>query len=190
MRQEWYRELGSEISAFTDPAFANGAFGQLCHTLILEECPPQLPPIQDHQFFLYDVIEKILSRGRRPFPDYEIERRIVEVFGPAWEMYELPYTRYGPVKYAYEEGLVETYNNFPDFLDPWTGDLSTIPLDPDHDENERRLLRQLVDIFGYRLINCLYPQVSLDSILDLKDAPSFFQQRGDFLITLPNGRHC
>jgi hypothetical protein len=188
MRQEWYRELGSEISAFTDPAFSNEVFRQLCHTLIIEECPPQLPPIQDRQFFLYDVIEKILCRGRRPFPDYEIERRIVEVFGPAWEMQEVPHGQHGSIKYVYEEGLVEAYNNFTDFLDHWSGDLSTIPLDPEHDENERRLLRQLVDIFGYRLINCLYPQVNLDSILDFEDAPSFSEQRGDFLISLPNGK--
>jgi hypothetical protein len=103
-------------------------------------------------------------------------------------MYELPHARHGSIKYKYEEGLVEVYNNFTDFLNHWSGDLSTIPLDPDHSENERRLLHQLVDIFGYRLINCLHPQVRLDNILDLNDAPSFFEQRGDFLITLPNGK--
>jgi hypothetical protein len=188
MRQEWYRELGAEISAFIDPAFAKEAFGYLCQTLISEECPSHLPRIPDHQVLLSDVIEKILCRGRMPFPDYEIERRLVALFGPAWGMHELPHADHGSVRYTYGEDLVKFYNYFADFLDPWDGDLAAIPLDSDHPENERRLLRQLVDIFGYKIVNCLYPQVKLDSILDPEEAPSFSGQAGDFLISLPNGK--
>jgi len=137
---------------------------------------------------LHDILLKCLRRGRRPFTSYFAEQKIISAYGVSFSVEEKPRERKGAISYSYDDDLTVAYRNFTDVVDPWHGDAADIEFDPKHPKNERRLFTELVERFGAKLAHCIEPQVPLNTVLPKDTADAFIAQRGDLLLSFPNGR--
>ena len=189
MEQVQYVEIGSKLSVFSDPSFKNRALDHIVHTSVNLVTPDSLHDPGLGNRLIYDIISKLLCRGSTPFADFEIERLLVETFGPPWRLHEAAATGRGPIRYTHLPEFTEAVNRFSSFLESWDGIPDDIPVHPEpgKQHNERALLEQLLGVFGNRLPNVLYTQVPLGRILKRDVAAAFTKQRADFLIYLPNG---
>jgi ATP-dependent DNA helicase RecQ len=137
---------------------------------------------------LHDVLLKGLQRGIRPFPSYFLEQWIVELYGEPFRIHENSGTEKGSITYTYDDTLIDSYREFADLLEPWSGEVTNVSFDPKHPENERKLFRGLIDRFGARIGHCVETQVDIASIFNRGTAAAFTAQRGDILLHFPNSR--
>jgi superfamily II DNA/RNA helicase len=133
--------------------------------------------------FAAEVHYKILSRGRKAFPQWEIEETIRDCFFSAsdfTQQVQSPemWTASRPLQER-RKAFIEIGREVPVPCDSFN------PLDPENPQNEMRLLRLLYRVAGYQIGAFLHPQVPLDLF---SDSLSFGSQRADFVLTLPNGK--
>ncbi|MCC5846384.1 MAG: ATP-dependent DNA helicase RecQ [Verrucomicrobia bacterium] len=129
---------------------------------------------------------KILHRGELAYCSTLEEEWILKWYGEHYGIRDKE--EKGSITYQYSPELKKAFSAFRDLLEPWNGEIQSIQLDPEHPENERRLVSQLLEEFGIRLPHTLTPQVELENILADQDRRAFQGQRGDLLFTAPNGR--
>ena len=138
--------------------------------------------------YLNDLYARILHRGVGTLPSLAIERLISQIYGAPLRVEPTKPFGTGTIEWEFSNDILAKASQFSELLTSWRGDPALIPLDPAHPENERRLLRQLLDHYGPRLAACLYTQVHIVDLLPPDCGHEFGQQRVDFLIALPNGR--
>ena len=138
--------------------------------------------------YLHDLELRILHRGLGTLPSIVVERLIASIYGTDFDLTEKKDELGGEIAWQFRPKLLTIAEQFTDFLSGWTGDPDRIPVDPNSPHNERRLLKQLLDHYGPRLVSCLYTQVHLSDLLPDKNRQDFLSQRLDFLIAFPNGR--
>ncbi len=188
-----YEKIGSELSLFADPRFeSKNEIGKWSKHL--PYCEMQIRTSKnntrtdDDTLFAHELILKHLKRGTLTFPTYAIERHIVINHGSIFEISELENNRSGAISYSYNPRLENAYASFSNLLDDWNGNPDEVEFDPEHPENERTLFSTLLSEFGSRIAQCSYPQIDLEKILPGHTSNSFLGQRGDLLLSFPNGR--
>jgi len=139
------------------------------------------------QLFLYDLFNKLLHRGQVILPSYVVEQLIVNQYGQDFGL-SVDNSNSASVTYENASEILHSFEEYNDFIEPWTGDSNEIEFDPKHPENERHLFDSIIARFGGKLANFIYPQARIDSILDSEISNSFLDQRVDFLVALPNGK--
>ncbi|MCF7853762.1 MAG: DEAD/DEAH box helicase [Candidatus Pacebacteria bacterium] len=180
------KRMSSELSIFRDERFHAEWSSSLQYFQATFENNIDYQPAAD-DIVLFDVMKKSLCRGPRAFCPYFLEQWIVHVYGtPFWGIEESE-AGAGSIRYDFPEQLIGAYNDYTDFVDEWQGDSEDVAFDPEHPENERELFRRLVDRFGRRLAHYVTPQFNLSDILVDGEA-GFLGQRGDFLLSFPNGK--
>ena len=179
--------IGAELSVFAQADFSAPWTQHLRYYDLHLEYGDRGPLPSDDALFAFDLFDKALRRGSLPFPSYEIERRIVNVYGRRFGLEEDERAP-ASIRYRYDSSLRAAYEEFRELADDWNGDIAAVAVDPEHPDNERRLLQKLVAEFGGKIINFLYPQASLTDVLPRDMADEFTGQRADFLIVFPNGR--
>jgi hypothetical protein len=135
--------------------------------------------------FLYDVYFKILCRGVGTFPSYNIERLLVDLYGGTSVQEK---SNEKSIIYETTPEIVSVYNDFSNFSEPWLGNPQEVEFDPDHPENERRFFEKIIKRFGPRIAVFVYPQTSIETILQGGVRNDFVGQRVDFLLMFPNGK--
>jgi len=141
--------------------------------------------------YLHDLTARILHRGVGTLPSIAVERLVASLYGSAFAVTEIDNGEEGPIEWGNDNALKQLYlraMQFSDCVSNWPGDPGTVPLDPKHPENERRLLRQLLNHYGPKFASCLYTQVHISDLLPTERGQDFLSQRIDFLISLPNGQ--
>ena len=191
-----YRTLGAELGLWRNgerpkgiPAPSDTAriFAAKCSST----WSPRLPgrPRTETTRVLRDVLEKHFLRGTSPFCDFEIEELLVERFGHAVGLsIEIPEGKKPRVKYELERDGWEELSGFRAFAANCDGLVEEVPLDPENPDNERRLLEQMVEVWGPGCLGYLETQADLPSFLGMDASDGFGSQRADFVLTLPNGR--
>lgn len=180
----YYETLGAELSLFRaarmDALWRKGL--PYCQIQWPEQRRAFQPgPEED---LVHDVLLKIFRRGELAYCSILEEEWILNWYGDSFGIK----TKEGPsIQYEYEPALREAFHKFTDVLDPWTGDIDQVEFDPDHPENERALFKQLMNHYGGRFAHTATTQVYLEDILKNEDKPSFMGQRGDILLSAPNG---
>lgn len=186
--QSFFIEIGARLSPFLRREFTNPAFENLRHVEVFTSAEALAVAPSEDTLLLHDLVQKALFRGRSPFTSYEIEKLLIGEFGGEVGL-SVPDEQAGSsLDYAIPQTLVSAYNNYSDFLTPWCGNVSEVPLDPQNPQNERQLMTHLKDFFGDRLLHCLFPQFELSTVLGEDKGKNLLGQHGDFLIALPNGK--
>ena len=194
-----FDRISSELSAFANPEFKKSIFASLDYFTKSTSISGQpIPTTQDIKF-LYDITEKILRRGKRTFPSYLIEYRIVQLYGNPvglsikpevyknpTELDEKPKFIPSSVEFLIQPNLIQSYNSYSDFSEEHRIDSKNINFDPDNPQNERRLYDHLIERFGPKLSQYTYTQAEISKILPLPDANNFLAQRADFVFYFPN----
>ena len=186
MKQQWHHKISSILSLFNNSSFNLARLESLPSAKYTANTSDLLPEISKESKYMVSLIEKILKRGSLTFVDYEIEKTIINMFGKDWEIEENQ--EVSSINYSYSDKLIDMFNSFSDFVVLYNENIDSIKLDPKNPQNERRLLKKLKKLFGEKIINYVYPQVELSSLLSTTDAPAFIGQRLDFLLSFPNGK--
>jgi hypothetical protein len=184
-----WEQLGSELSLFRANQWTCTWNRNLhfCRTEIhydVDDVPYKPTPDDD---LLHDVMMKLLRCGKRPNCSYFTEKQIVEIYGDPYGIEKKP-SKIGSIVYKFDKKLADRYQNFTDVLDPWQGDPEEVDFDPEHPKNERFMFKQMLSFFDRRLAHCMKTQVPLEDVLPRKIADNFIGQRGDFLLSFPNGK--
>lgn len=137
---------------------------------------------------IHDLMAKILHRGELAYCSTLEEEWILKWYGEHYGIRDKE--EKGSITYQYSPELKKAFSAFRDLLEPWNGEIQSIQLDPEHPENERRLVSQLLEEFGIRLPHTLTPQVELENILADQDRRAFQGQRGDLLLPHPTEGPC
>lgn len=180
-------QVGAELSFIRSFRVPCRWADSLSYCCMYRSGPDKAHRLSDDEALVHDVMLKMLQRGPRPFTSIDTERKMVEVYGASFGIRPADGENSGSISYHYDPHLEEAYLEFSDLVDPWDGELSEVELDPEHPENERKLMRQLVERYGSRIIHCAAPQVPLEKVLAPGDAASHRGQRGDLLLSFPNG---
>ncbi len=185
---ERLEQLASELSCIRADNFEGTWSASLHYCRVTIKYTEQARPPTAGEDLLFDVLLKGLQRGKRPFCSRYVEREVVRRYGGPFGVVEDDSAKRGSITYSYDPRLRRVYSEYSNSIASWTGDLEQIALDPEHPENERRLLRLLVDALGPRIVNCLETQVPISEIVMPNQAKSFVGQRADFVLSFPNGQ--
>ncbi len=82
---ERFEQLGSQLSLFQDEAFRGGWETGLPYCKLTWEIPAGHQMSADENL-LYDVVNKFLKRGARPFCSWFVEQEIVALYGNVFEI--------------------------------------------------------------------------------------------------------
>lgn len=170
-----FEQIGAELSFIKAEALKCDWNQNLhyCRTEIISNGEPYSPTSEDD--LLHDVLIKVLFRGYRPFVSYFTEQCIVDLYGGCFDLREKEqtWTGSGSITYTHNGKFRENYAAFTDIVSPWKGDPDDVSLDPEHPENERKLLKQLIERFGPKIAHCITPQAELSTILPANKAAFF-----------------
>ncbi len=186
-----YERGSNELSFFVQQDFQNDSFNSLDYWQSNFFYDRQINNTFEHLDFLYDISRKILLRGVRTFPSYLIENLITKIYGSEFLIEENNNKHNGSISYKFSDKLKKFYLEFTEFADSTTfelDELDQIQFDPEHPENEKRFFIKLVKKFGPRIVQFVYTQVRIDTILPSNIAKNFVNQRLDFLLAFPNGK--
>ena len=184
----YYERLASELSFVRDKQFKCDWNDMLsyCQITILNKNNEYKQTEEDN--FLYEVLMKILQRGERPFTSYYVEKFIVEQYGSFFSLKEMPRGKSGTIKYEFDHNLKESYREFVDLFEPWDGDIEDLEFDQENPKNEKEFFSRILKRFDKKIPHCIATQVSIENVVDKKDATAFIGQRADFLLSFPNGK--
>jgi len=179
----YYEKLGSELSIFReermDAPWRKGL--PYCQITWPEDRRAFMPsPDED---LVHDVLLKILRRGELSYCSTFEEDWICHWYGQAYGI--VVKEGGGSITYKYRSNLKEAFSEFRDLLEPWRGDVDSVPFDPDNPQNERKLFSLLKDHFGDRFPHAVFTQVPLEDILSEEHLESFLGQRADLLVSSP-----
>lgn len=140
------------------------------------------------EVLIHEVFTKILKRGVRPFCSFNLEEKIIELYGGEYAVSINKPKRNGSISYQFNRELAKRYNLFRDVVQPWSGDLEKIPFDPSSTHHERDFFSNLINWFQDNLGNMTKTQVMISDLIPEESAKKFIEQRVDFLVTFPNGK--
>ena len=181
-----YKKSGSEMAAFgfVDAEDQCDQFGHLGWWLTATQNKENdAPPAENWQRFVCEVHAKLLQRGTQTPPQIEIEAALQQSFFDNSDFIESDSpANIGTIA---SDALIERRRSFASFgSEPSLPKEHFNPLDPDHPQDEARLLELLFELAGPRVGAFLHTQVPLQELFGSSD---FSSQRGDFVLTLPNG---
>lgn len=142
----------------------------------------------DDDIFLRDITVKLLKRGIRPFPSFELEKNIVQLYGKEFQIQLKPQDKKGAIEFTFNASLQNYLENFDDFVDPWEESIDLLSFDPSQPANEKIFFAELRKKFGSKIVNFIQMQVPISNIVKPEDKNNFLSQRVDFLLNFPNGK--